>query len=100
MAQIRGGVKYIGISNFSLEECKLAKSILEKAGIPLYGVQNHYSIISRKWEEEGLLDRCKENNGFVMVELLVVNEKYQGKGYMRPLMEKAPWRNRVWLTDL
>ena len=26
---------------------------------------------------------------FVMVELLVVNEKYQGKGYMRPLMEFA-----------
>ena len=57
-----GKIKHIGISNFDLEECKLSKRILNNAGIPLYGVQNHYSLISREWEKNGLIDWCKENN--------------------------------------
>ena len=56
-----GKIKYIGISNFTLEECKKSKAILDNAGIPLYGVQNHYSIICREWEENGLLQWCKDN---------------------------------------
>ncbi len=57
-----GKIHYIGVSNFDLEECRLSKQILENAGIPLYGVQNHYSIISREWEKNGLIDWCKANN--------------------------------------
>ena len=57
-----GKIKHVGISNFTLEECKLSKSILDAHNIPLYGVQNHYSIICREWEKNGLLDWCKENN--------------------------------------
>ncbi len=56
-----GKIRYIGISNFNMEECLLAKNILDRAGIPLYGVQNHYSLISREWEKNGLLDWCREN---------------------------------------
>lgn len=56
-----GKIHNIGISNFTLEECRLAKRILDKAGTPLYGVQNHFSLISREWEKNGLLDWCKEN---------------------------------------
>lgn len=56
-----GKIRYVGVSNFNLDECKLAKQILEDAGLKLYGVQNHYSIISREWEQNGLLDWCKEN---------------------------------------
>ena len=52
---------FIGISNFDLAECRLSKRILDQAGIPLYGVQNHYSLISREWEQNGLLAWCKEN---------------------------------------
>ena len=54
-------IKHIGVSNFTLDECRLSKRILDKAGIPLYGVQNHYSLIAREWEINGLLDWCKEN---------------------------------------
>ena len=57
-----GRVGNIGVSNFSLEECKLAKALLDKAGVPLFGVQNHYSIIARDWEENGLVDWCREND--------------------------------------
>ena len=57
-----GKIKYIGVSNFTLAECKKSKKILDTAGIQLYGVQNHYSIICRDWEDNGLLEWCKENN--------------------------------------
>ena len=57
-----GKIRYIGVSNFALEECKKSKMILDKAGIPLYGVQNHYSIICRDWEKNGLLQWCRDNN--------------------------------------
>ena len=56
-----GKIENIGVSNFNLRECKIAKSILDKAGIPLFGVQNHYSLIDREWEKNGLLSWCKEN---------------------------------------
>ena len=56
-----GIIENIGVSNFNLQECKLAKSILDKAGIPLFGVQNHYSLIDREWETNGLLSWCREN---------------------------------------
>jgi len=57
-----GKIHHIGISNFNLEECKKSKDILDKANISLYGVQNHYSIISRDWEKKGVVNWCKENN--------------------------------------
>ncbi|MBE5905143.1 MAG: aldo/keto reductase [Pseudobutyrivibrio sp.] len=56
-----GKIKHIGISNFTLEECVKAKAILDKAGIPIYGVQNHYSLINREWEKNGLVDWCSRN---------------------------------------
>ena len=54
-------IRYVGVSNFTLEECQLAKSILDDVGIPLYGVQNHYSLLCRDWEKNGLVNWCKEN---------------------------------------
>lgn len=56
-----GKIKHVGISNFTLNECKRSKAFLEKRGIPLYGVQNHYSLVCRDWEKNGLLEWCKEN---------------------------------------
>ena len=55
-------IKHIGVSNFNLDECKKSKAILDAQGIPLYGVQNHYSIICRQWERNGLLRWCTEND--------------------------------------
>lgn len=56
-----GKIRHIGVSNFNLEECKAVKKQLDAAGIPLYGVQNHYSIINRDWEKDGLVAWCHEN---------------------------------------
>lgn len=61
-----GKIRYIGVSNFTLEECKKSKAILDSAGIPLYGVQNHYSIICREWEKNGLLQWCRDNGNSIL----------------------------------
>lgn len=58
----QGKVKHVGVSNFNLEEIKKAQEILSGCHISLYGVQNHYSLISRDWEENGVLDWCKNNH--------------------------------------
>lgn len=57
-----GKVKNVGISNFDLDECKRAKAILDAESVPLYGVQNHYSLISREWEKKGVVRWCQEND--------------------------------------
>ena len=83
-----GKIRYIGVSNFTLDECKKSKAILEAAGIPLYGVQNHYSIICRDWEKNGLLQWCKDNNisfwGWaVLEEGLLVDPRIPKKSTMK-----------------
>ena len=60
--QKEGLIQNIGVSNFNIDECKLANNILKEAGIQLYAVQNHYSIIEREWEKTGLVDWCREND--------------------------------------
>ena len=56
-----GKIENIGVSNFNLQKCKLAKEVLDKANIPLYGEQNHYSLIDQEWEKNGLLSWRKGN---------------------------------------
>lgn len=90
-----GKIRYIGVSNFTLEECQESKAILDSAGIPLYGVQNHYSIICREWEKNGLLQWCRDNGilfwGWaVLEEGLLVDPRIPKKSLM-----KFTFRRRV-----
>lgn len=83
-----GKIRYIGVSNFTLEECKKSKAILDSEGIPLYGVQNHYSIICREWEKNGLLQWCRDNGilfwGWaVLEEGLLVDPRIPKKSMMK-----------------
>lgn len=59
---IAGKVKHIGISNADIHDVRLAQNILSINNIKLYGVQNHYSLIFRQYENNGLLDYCKQND--------------------------------------
>jgi len=86
-------IRYIGVSNFTMDECKKAKAILDEAGIHLYGVQNHYSIICREWEKNGLLQWCKDNNisfwGWaVLEEGLLVDPRIPKKSTMKFVFKK------------
>lgn len=56
-----GKIRNIGISNFNLEEAKRAKKFLEANGVSLYGVQNHFSLLERAEERNGMLAWCHEN---------------------------------------
>lgn len=55
-------VLHIGISNADIYDVQLAESVLANYNIKLYGVQNHYSLIFREYENNGLLDYCKKND--------------------------------------
>lgn len=55
-------VLHIGISNADIYDVQLAQNVLSNYNIKLYGVQNHYSLIFRKYENNGLLDYCKKND--------------------------------------
>ncbi|MDP4085468.1 MAG: aldo/keto reductase [Bacillota bacterium] len=57
-----GKIKHAGVSNHNLEEIKLASSILEKEGLQLSAVQNHYSLLYRSSEEAGIIDWCNQHN--------------------------------------
>lgn len=54
-----GLIGHIGVSNFSLEQCQLAQEVLARFDVPLYGVQNHFSLISHGPEELRTLAWCK-----------------------------------------
>lgn len=57
-----GLIKSVGVSNHNLAELKRAEEILNKDGIKISAVQNHYSLLNRSSELSGLLDYCKKNN--------------------------------------
>ena len=57
-----GLIKSVGVSNHNLAELKRAQEILDKDGIKILAVQNHYSLLNRSSETSGLLDYCRENN--------------------------------------
>lgn len=57
-----GLIKNIGVSNFNAEEIAYAQKLMESKGLRLYGVQNHYSLLNREWEKNGVLKQCEEND--------------------------------------
>lgn len=52
----------MGVSNHNLQELKRAQEILNKDGIKISAVQNHYSLLNRSSETSGILEYCKEND--------------------------------------
>lgn len=57
-----GKIGSIGVSNFNLEELKLADKIVKENGCTISGIQNHFSLLFRTSEENGVLGWCKEND--------------------------------------
>ena len=86
-----GKIRHIGVSNFDLEECRRAKAVLDALGVPLYGVQNHYSLLSREWEKKGVTAWCARHGvafwAWAVLEegMLVPPKKEEKKGLMRLL---------------
>lgn len=57
-----GQIKSIGVSNHNLTELKRASEILEKEGLKISAVQNHFSLLNRTSEKAGILEYCRRNN--------------------------------------
>lgn len=78
-----GRIGMIGLSNHSLEEIKLAESILEKEGLKVSAIQNHYSLLHRSSEDAGILDYCKEKGiiffAYMVLEQGALSGKYTTK---------------------
>ena len=68
-----GKIGKIGLSNHNLAEIKEAAAILEKEGLKISAIQNHFSILNRSSEDSGILDYCKENGITVFAYMVLEN---------------------------
>ncbi|MCI5583886.1 MAG: aldo/keto reductase [Anaeroplasma sp.] len=56
-----GKIRHIGVANHSLEQICQAQKLLEKEGLKLAAVQDHFSLLYQKVKREGILSWCQEN---------------------------------------
>lgn len=68
-----GKIGHIGLSNHSLAEIKEAEAILEKEGLRVSAIQNHFSLLNRSSETSGILDYCKQN-GIIFFAYMVLEQ--------------------------
>lgn len=91
-----GTCRHVGVANHSLEEIQEADTILQQAGLRLAAVQNHYSLLYRVPEQNGILRWCRENNvlffSYMVLEQGVLTTRYCPS---RPLPRKTR-RGRTW----
>lgn len=75
-----GKVRRVGVSNHDLAQIKRADEILSAAGFRVSAVQNHFSLLYRNSEREGILDYCRQNNiefwGYMVLEQGALSGKY------------------------
>ncbi len=74
-----GKIGKIGLSNHNLAEIKEAAAILEKEGLKISAIQNHYSLLNRSSETSGILDYCKENGIFFFSYMVLEQGALSGK---------------------
>jgi len=55
-----GGVRAVGVSNYSAEQMRQAHAALAERGIPLASNQVEYSLLHRQPETNGVIDACRE----------------------------------------
>lgn len=75
-----GKVKRVGVSNHNLTQIKRVEEILSAENIPLGAVQNHFSLLCRASEEEGVLEYCRNRGidffGYMVLEQGALSGKY------------------------
>ena len=78
-----GKIKNIGVSNHSLAEIKQANEILNKEGLKISAVQNHYSLLNRTSETSGIIDYCDKNDitffAYMVLEQGALSGKYNSE---------------------
>lgn len=78
-----GQVKHVGVSNHTLPEIKRVQAILGAAGFQLSGVQNHFSLLDRTSEKNGIIDYCHQQHltffAYMVLEQGALTGKYNAK---------------------
>lgn len=59
-AVVAGKVRAVGVSNYTLEQMRLAYAALAERGVALASNQVQYSLLHRQPETDGVLDACRE----------------------------------------
>ncbi|QLS59442.1 aldo/keto reductase [Klebsiella variicola] len=75
-----GKVKHVGVSNHNLSEIEFANHILGKAGYRIEAVQNHYSLLYRRYEHAGIMAYCRKQGipffAYMVLEQGALSGKY------------------------
>lgn len=78
-----GKIGRIGLSNHNLAEIREAAAILEKEGLMISAIQNHFSLLNRSSETSGILDYCRENDilffSYMVLEQGALSGRYDTK---------------------
>ncbi|MBQ3968963.1 MAG: aldo/keto reductase [Clostridia bacterium] len=81
-----GKIGSIGVSNFNLEQLKLAEKVAKENGCRIAGVQNHFSLLFRNSDKNGVIDWCKKNSAvffaYMVLEQGALTGKYTSKNPM------------------
>ncbi len=74
-----GKIGSIGVSNFNFEQLQLANDIVRKNGCTIDGVQNHFSLLHRVSEKNGVLEWCQNNNAVFFAYMVLEQGALTGK---------------------
>ena len=78
-----GRITSIGISNVSMADIKTAESFLDKHGLRLGAVQNHFSLLRN--DRQMIIDYCNQNGieyyAYMVLEQGALAGKYSAKSH-------------------
>lgn len=74
-----GKIGSIGVSNFNFEQLQTANDIVKEHGCTIAGVQNHFSLIHRDSDKNGVLEWCKNNNAVFFAYMVLEQGALTGK---------------------
>lgn len=74
-----GKIGRIGLSNHNLAEIQETEAILEKEGLKISTIQNHYSLLNRSSETSGILDYCKAHDMIFFAYMVLEQGALTGK---------------------
>ena len=74
-----GGVRHVGVCNYSAAQMRTAHAALAERGVPLVSNQVHYNILHRDPERNGVLDACRELNVTLIAYLPLASGMLTGK---------------------
>lgn len=94
-----GKIKRVGVSNHNLEQLKRVNEILNKKGIKVSAVQNHFSLLYRSSEQAGLLKYCQDNGidffAYMVLEQGALSGRYNTQNPMPVGSQRAETYNKV-----